>query len=101
MSPTANISQHLSLLFRATCLIASCAAFSATGAQDAAAGAIEGRVINAITGNYLNNARVTVAGTTIETFTDSFGQYRLRDVPTGDVSIQVCYTGLAPQTANI
>src|SRR5687767_10772026 len=40
-------------------------------------GVIEGRVVHAISGNSLNNARVTVRGTSIETTTDEVGTYRL------------------------
>src|SRR4051812_27224399 len=80
------------------CFIGICAA--ARG-QNASVGSIEGRVLNAAAGNYLNNARVTVEGTAIETFTDSFGQYRLAHVPAGDVKVKVFYTGLPAQTASV
>src|SRR5687768_16988664 len=45
-------------------------------AQSAATGVISGRVQNASTGNYLNNARVRVAGSNREAFTNQFGEYR-------------------------
>src|SRR5687767_10982357 len=57
-----------------------------------AAGRIEGIVRNATTGSTLNNARVVVEGTTLETFTDDAGQYRLANVPPGDVRLRVSYT---------
>ena len=44
---------------------------------------IEGRVSNARTGEYLENARITVEGTTLEAFTDRSGAYRLINVPPG------------------
>ena len=42
-------------------------------AQDATTGAIEGRVKNAITGEYLRNATVAVKGTTRVELTDVAG----------------------------
>ncbi|MDO8542538.1 MAG: carboxypeptidase-like regulatory domain-containing protein, partial [Opitutaceae bacterium] len=54
---------------------------AALSAQIPATGTIEGRVVNTRTGEYLELARVTVIGTTLETFTDSSGQYRLSNVP--------------------
>lgn len=49
----------------------------------AGSGAIEGRVLNAGNNRYLNNARVTVEGTNLETFTDAFGGFRLDNVAAG------------------
>ena len=66
-------------------------------AQTAGAGVVSGRVQNAVTGNYLNNARVRVAGTTLEAFTNAAGEYRLTGVPAGSATLTVFYTGLAVQ----
>lgn len=60
------------------------------------AGAITGRVENAATGQYLNNARVAVVGTDRVAFTDQAGTYHLTHVPGGAVVLQVFYTGLEP-----
>ena len=49
----------------------------------------------------LENARVTVAGTSRETFTNDFGEYRLSGLTPGAVVITVFSTGLAPQTVTI
>lgn len=49
-------------------------------AQAVATGIIEGRVLNATSGAYLNNARVIVPGTRLETFTSESGEYRLTEV---------------------
>lgn len=72
-------------------------------AQDASTGTgtIEGRVLNADTGKYVSRARVTVEGTNIESFTNSFGEYTLTNVPAGLASVKVYYTGKAPQTAEV
>lgn len=61
-------------------------------------GTIEGRVLNTTNGQYLYNARITIEGTTRETFSNEFGDYRITEVPAGDVKLHVFFTGLAPQT---
>ncbi|MCC6383049.1 MAG: TonB-dependent receptor, partial [Dehalococcoidia bacterium] len=50
---------------------------------------------------YLNNARVTIEQTTLQTFTNEYGEYRLGGVPAGPATIRVFYTGLTPQTATV
>jgi iron complex outermembrane recepter protein len=81
---------------------------TATGAEDNAAqhaqqnsGSITGRVLNVTNGNYLNNARVTVEGTTLEAFTNEFGEYRLVNVTPGAVTLRANFTGLTSRTASI
>ncbi len=69
-------------------------------AQTTGTGAIEGRVLNARTGEYLEGARITVPGTALETFTDAAGAYRLGNVPAGPARVQAFYTGLPPHTAS-
>ena len=64
-------------------------------------GTIEGRVLNADNGKYLGNARVTVAGTNLETLPDSLGQYRLSGVPAGSAQVKTFYTGLLSQDATV
>lgn len=59
---------------------------------------LTGRVLNVASGNYLNNARVSVRGTNLQAFTDETGTYLLRQVPAGRVMIDVFYTGMAPQS---
>ena len=67
----------------------------------AGAAVVQGRVQNATSGNYLNNARIRVAGTTLETFTNSFGEYRLAGLPAGPATLEVFYTGLEPQRLSV
>jgi TonB-dependent receptor len=57
-------------------------------------GSIAGRVKNAVTGQYLNNARVAVAGTDTVVFTDETGSFRIAGVPGGTGEIVVSFTGL-------
>lgn len=54
---------------------------------------IEGRVSNLATGEFLERARLTVEGTTLETFTDAAGRYRLVNVPVGTVQLKTFFTG--------
>ncbi|MSU48859.1 MAG: TonB-dependent receptor [Opitutus sp.] len=64
-------------------------------------GTIEGRVLNATNGEYLQNARLTVEGGSLETFTDSDGNFRLTNVPMGTARVRAFFTGLAVQTAEV
>lgn len=64
-------------------------------------GTIEGRVFNPGTGEYLERARVSLEGTTVETFTDNLGHYSLPHVAPGDARVRVFYTGLLPQVATV
>ena len=50
---------------------------------------------------FLERARVTVEGTTLEAFTDSGGQYRLTNVPAGPARVRVFYTGLEAQAVTV
>src|SRR4051812_47680974 len=70
-------------------------------AQSGGAGTIEGRVQNAVTGDSLNNARVSVRGTNLVALTDSAGYYQLAGVPAGDVALRVFYTGLDEQETKV
>lgn len=60
-------------------------------------GTLEGRVQNEFTGRYLNNARISVKGSKQQVFTDETGSFRLVNVPSGPVVIEVYYTGLETQ----
>ena len=64
-----------------------------------ATGSIAGRVVHAATGRYLVNVRLTVEGTSLETFTDELGAYRLVGVPAGSATLKAFFTGLKPFAA--
>ena len=64
-------------------------------------GTITGRVQNGETGLYLNNARVSLKGTGVLTFTDQTGTYRLVGVPKGSVVVKAFYTGLDVQQVSL
>ena len=62
-----------------------------------AAGSVSGRIQNVATGQYLNNARVTVKDTNQVAFTDQTGSYRLSGLPSGPAVLEVYFTGLDAQ----
>lgn len=77
------------------------AAAPCTLAAQGGGGTIEGRVINAASGTFLNNARIVVEGSRLETFSDASGHYRLAGVPAGQVRLHVSYTGMEAGTATV
>src|SRR5205085_9329087 len=50
---------------------------------------------------YLEKARVTVEGTSLETFTNADGQFRLMGVPSGSARVRVFFTGFEPVTETV
>ena len=72
--------------------------FVSAHAQSSTPGTIEGRVLNARSGEYVAGARISVQGSALETFTDSDGKYRLSNVPTGSARVTTFYTGLPTLT---
>jgi TonB-dependent receptor len=69
-------------------------------AQTVATGTISGRVTDAHTNLALGGARVRVAGTAVETFTNDSGNYVLYNVPVGSRTISVGYVGY-PDTTQV
>ena len=88
---------------RFVCSALACLSFalSPVCAQPAATGTIAGRIQNQAANLSLENARVTIAGTNREAFTNAFGDYRLTGVAPGTVTLNVFSTGLAPQTTTV
>ena len=64
-------------------------------------GSIEGRVLNATNGAYLENVRVRIAGSNLQVFTNSSGEYRFSAVPLGMARLNFFYTGLEPVTLDV
>ena len=100
-NPTDLVFRHSSVLL----LLAVAAAFLFSGVARAAdatgTGTITGRVLNSDSGRYLNNARVEVEGTHLQSFTNKFGEFQLNNVPAGAAKLDVFYTGLNPLTLNV
>jgi TonB-dependent receptor len=59
-------------------------------------GQIAGRVKNGVTGKYLPNAKVAVAGTDIVAFTNETGSFRIAGAPGGPRELVISYAGLDP-----
>src|SRR5687768_1522118 len=78
-----------SVLFAFT---ASLSAFAAEPVSPRPTGTIEGRAINAASGNYVEGVRITIETTSLEAFTDADGFYRLPEVPAGAVRLRGFYT---------
>jgi iron complex outermembrane receptor protein len=64
-------------------------------------GAIQGRVQDPASGDYLANARVVVEGTGQEALTDSTGFYQLPAVRAGDVTLRVTYLNFDAAIAQV
>lgn len=56
-------------------------------------GTIEGRVLDAITGDALPGATVTISGTSIAASTDRSGKFQLAGAPAGEQTLQIAYLG--------
>jgi len=63
-------------------------------------GSVEGLVLNTSNGRFINNARITVDGTGLETFSDEKGYYRIA-MPAGTRTVRVFYTGLRSQARSL
>jgi hypothetical protein len=70
-------------------------------ARSGSTGAIEGRIKNTVTGEYLNHARVAVKGSAQTVLTDSSGYFRISDVPAGKATLHVLFAGLDEQNADV
>ncbi len=70
-------------------------------AQTTTSGIITGRIFNPATGEYVRNAQVRVDGRAASTTSEDGGYYRLSNIPPGDVTVVVTYTGYQPTTATV
>ncbi len=94
------LTHHLPMNLRALLLpslLLVCLPLSLAAAAPAT-GTIEGRVLNAANGDYLENARLTIEGTGLEVATRSDGSYIFPQVPVGVAQVRAFFTGLASQT---
>ena len=85
----------------ATLLAGVLSVLAAVAGAQPATGSISGRVQNIATSQYLVSARLSVKGTALTALTDNFGAYRLDGVPAGNVVVEVFYSGLDPQQAEV
>ena len=96
-----NQTKLLTTLGRACFALAGLFLAGLAPAQSASTGTIEGRVLNVTTSQYINNARVTIDGTALETFTNQSGEFRLINVPPGTAKLKVLFSGLPAQAETI
>lgn len=82
-------------------LMALASATSAAAQPVPARGVVEGRVQNVVTGEYLNNARVSIKGSTQAVLTDQSGYFKITNVPAGPATVRVYFTGLDEQAADV
>jgi iron complex outermembrane receptor protein len=71
------------------------------GNVEVGAGVIEGRILDPKSGEYIRNAEVRVEGTTILAVSQGDGRYRLLNVPAGNVTLRVGYTGFHLATGSV
>ena len=93
-------SLSLSLLLSLSAVAATVSVGSAQTTANAT-GSITGRVLAAGTDSFLERVRVTVEGTSLETFTDAAGAYRFESVPVGTARVKLFYTGMTPVTTAV
>ena len=64
-------------------------------------GGITGRVSNVGNSKYVANAVVTIEGTSHQAVTNGYGEYRLTDLPAGEVKVHVVSSGLDAESATV
>jgi iron complex outermembrane recepter protein len=67
-------------------------------AQPVSTGTATGRVYNPRTHEFVRNAEVRIEGSDRVTYTESDGSYRLDNIPAGNVTLAVTYTGYERST---
>ena len=64
-------------------------------------GAIAGRILNPLLGEFVRNAEIRVEGTQVAANSSADGSYRLTGVPSGPATVTVTYTGYRPTSASV
>jgi iron complex outermembrane recepter protein len=94
----ASMCHRLTLLASLACLLF--AVLPLARAQDTG-GAIQGRVFNPATGQYVRDAEIRLQGSDRVIYSDAGGEFRLTNVPPGQAVLTVTYTGYQPVTAPV
>lgn len=98
LSPHARcLSFSLAVLFLAT--VTSPVAAQQESAEGEGTAVLTGRVVSAMTGGPLEDARVLLLGSQRGDFTDEEGRFRIEEVPAGRDTVEVRLIGFASQTA--
>lgn len=77
------------------------AAVRTSSEQQVGTGGVRGRILNTATGEYVRNAEIRIEGTTIVTYSEDGGNFRLNSVPAGEITVVVRYTGLQESKAAV
>lgn len=88
-------------LFLLSLLVLFVGAPTATAAPDDRPAHIVGHVRNSATGEFLPHVLVTVKGHHISVSTDVTGHYMLKNLPLGELEVEVDVPGFAPQTHKV
>jgi iron complex outermembrane recepter protein len=91
---------HRALAVAAALLLAFLSA-SPVAAQTGSTGAIRGRVYNPVTGQYVRDAEIRLEGTQLRTYSEEGGQFQLNNVPAGQATLVVEFTGYQTVTAAV
>ncbi|WP_414663194.1 TonB-dependent receptor domain-containing protein [Horticoccus sp. 23ND18S-11] len=67
----------------------------------AAVGVVQGRVFNPATGEYVRNAEIRLQGTQRIAYSEEGGVYQLDNVPAGNATLQVTFSGYQTATATV
>lgn len=77
-----------------------CLAAEMTAASEET-GSIAGRIVNQGSGSYVRNAEVRVQGTELVVYSEEGGFYKLVNVPEGEATVSVSYTGTQGASAKV
>jgi TonB-dependent receptor len=70
-------------------------------AQTGGAGTLTGRIFNPATNEYVRNAEIQVEGTSLTAYSRDDGSYVLTNIPAGEVTVTVTYTGYQRETTRV
>jgi TonB-dependent receptor len=98
MNPKSTPSGFAGAAFRLFAVFFCLGLGAATVSAQSNLGILNGHVISAASKSALPGVRVSVAGTPLEAFTNSQGDYRLPDIPAGQVTVTFTYVGYPPLT---
>src|SRR2546430_2624878 len=92
---------QLSLVVVFACASPFAARVLAQGSTSPAPGVIEGRVVDAGSGDPLPGAKIVVTGSPSEASPDRDGHFRLSGVAPGDQTVAISYLGRRDETAGV
>ena len=99
--PAQNLPGHRARFLSAFVFLVGFLFWTPPASAQTSTGEVAGRVTNALTGRVINNARVAVPSLGRTVFTNEYGDFRVSGLPAGDVTLEVFFTGLDPQTVAV